>query len=55
MFAALSADQTVLGFGLPSDERAALIASEKFFWATPSDMRYQVGPRPGSPPSTTTI
>jgi hypothetical protein len=43
VFAALSPDETVLGFGFPREERAALIASEpeKFFWPVPSDLRYQ--------------
>jgi hypothetical protein len=43
VFLALSPDETVLGFGYPREERAALIASEpeKFFWPRPSDMRYQ--------------
>ena len=43
VFVALSADETVMGFGFPREERAALIASEpeKFFWPAPSDMRYQ--------------
>lgn len=43
VFAALSPDETVLGFGFPREERPALIASEpeKFFWPAPSDMRYQ--------------
>jgi hypothetical protein len=43
VFASLSPDETVLGFGFPREERAALIASEpeKFFWPLPSDMRYQ--------------
>jgi hypothetical protein len=43
VFASLSPDETVLGFGFPREERAALIASEpeKFFWPVPSDMRYQ--------------
>jgi hypothetical protein len=43
VFAALSPDETVLGFGFPRDERAALIASEpeKFFWPIQSDLRYQ--------------
>jgi hypothetical protein len=43
VFLALSPDETVLGFGYPREERAALIASEpeKFFWPLPSDMRYQ--------------
>lgn len=43
VFLALSQDETVMGFGYPREERAALIASqpEKFFWPLPSDMRYQ--------------
>jgi hypothetical protein len=43
VFASLSPDETVLGFGFPREERAALIASEpeKFFWPVQSDMRYQ--------------
>jgi hypothetical protein len=43
VFAALSPDETVLGFGFPREERAALIASEpeKFLWPIPSDLRYQ--------------
>jgi hypothetical protein len=43
VFLALSPDETVLGFGYPREERAALIASEpeKFFLPLPSDMRYQ--------------
>lgn len=43
VFASLSPDETVLGFGFPREERAALIASEpeKFFWPAPSDMRCQ--------------
>lgn len=43
VFLALSPDETVLGFGYPREERAALIASEpeKYFWPLPSDMRYQ--------------
>ncbi len=43
VFAALSSDETVLGFGFPREERAALIESEpeKFFWPIPSDLRYQ--------------
>jgi hypothetical protein len=41
VFAALSPDETVLGFGFPREERAALIASEpeKFFSPVQSDMR----------------
>jgi hypothetical protein len=43
VFLALSPDETVMGFGYPREERAALIASEpdKFFWPRASDMRYQ--------------
>jgi len=43
VFLSLSPDETVLGFGYPREERAALIAAEpdKFFWPLPSDMRYQ--------------
>jgi hypothetical protein len=43
VFAALSPDETVLGFGFPREERAALIASEpeKFLWPITSDLRYQ--------------
>jgi hypothetical protein len=43
VFLSLSPDETVLGFGYPREERAALIASEpdKFFWPLPSDLRYQ--------------
>lgn len=43
VFIALSRDETVMGFGYPREERAALIASEpgKFLWPSPSDLRYQ--------------
>lgn len=43
VYAAISADETVMGFGFPRDERAALIAAEpgRFFLARPSDERYQ--------------
>ncbi len=43
VFLALSRDETVLGFGYPREERAALIASEpaKYLWPPQSDMRYQ--------------
>jgi hypothetical protein len=42
VYLALSPDETVLGFGFPREERAALIASEpdKFFMPRPSDERY---------------
>jgi len=43
VFAALSPDESLLGFGFPREERAALVASEpeKFQLPRPSDMRYQ--------------
>ena len=43
VFAAVSPDETMLGFGFPRDERAALVASdpERFLLPRPSDMRYQ--------------
>jgi hypothetical protein len=43
VFLALSPDETVMGFGYPREERAALIASEpeKFHLPLPSDMRYR--------------
>lgn len=43
VFAAISPDETRLGFGFPREERAALVASEpdKFQLPRPSDMRYQ--------------
>lgn len=42
VFAALSRDETVLGFGFPKEEREALVASEphKFHLPRASDMRY---------------
>jgi hypothetical protein len=42
VFLSLSRDETVLGFGLPKEERAALVAAEpaKFFLPIPSDLRY---------------
>ena len=42
VYLALSPDETVLGFGFPREERAALISSEpqKFFMPLPSDERY---------------
>ncbi len=42
VFVALSQDETVMGFGYPKEERAALIASEpgKFHLPVPSDLRY---------------
>lgn len=43
VYASLSRDETLLGFGYPREERAALVASdpEKFLMPLPSDMRYQ--------------
>jgi hypothetical protein len=42
VFVALSRDETVMGFGFPKAERAALVASEpeKFHLPNASDMRY---------------
>jgi hypothetical protein len=42
VYAALSRDETVLGFGFPKEERAALVAAEpeKFFMPAPADERY---------------
>jgi hypothetical protein len=42
VYAALSRDETELGFGFPKEERAALIAAEpeKFFMPPRSDERY---------------
>jgi hypothetical protein len=42
VFASLSPDETVLGFGFPKEEREALIAAEpdKFFLPVPSELRY---------------
>lgn len=43
VFAALSRDETILGFGFPREERAALVEGEptKFQLPGTSDMRYQ--------------
>ena len=43
VFASLSPDETLLGFGFPREEREALVASEpeKFQLPRASDMRYQ--------------
>ena len=43
VFASISPDETLLGFGFPREERAALVESEpeKFQMPRPSDMRYQ--------------
>lgn len=42
VYLALSADETVLGFAFPREERAALVASEpdKFLMPRESDLRY---------------
>lgn len=42
VFASLSPDETVMGFGYPKEERDALVASEpgKFHLPVPSDLRY---------------
>ena len=42
VYAALSADETTMGFGFPKEERAALVAAEpeKFLMPAPSDERY---------------
>lgn len=43
VYAALSRDETIMGFGFPREEREALVASEpdKFLLPRPSEMRYQ--------------
>jgi hypothetical protein len=43
VYAALSRDETILGFGFPREERAALIAAEpdRFLLERTSDARYQ--------------
>jgi hypothetical protein len=42
VYVSLSADETVMGFGFPKEERAALVAAEpgKFMMPVPSDERY---------------
>jgi hypothetical protein len=42
VFVAFSADEQVMGFGFPKDERVALVAAEpdKFLMPRQSDMRY---------------
>jgi hypothetical protein len=42
VYAAVSRDETVLGFGFPKEERAALVAAEpdKFSLPSAGDMRY---------------
>jgi hypothetical protein len=43
VYAAFAADDTIMGFGFPKEEREALVASEpdKFLLPRPSDMRYR--------------
>ena len=43
VYAAFSADETIMGFGFPREEREALVASEpdKFLMPSLSDMRYR--------------
>jgi hypothetical protein len=43
VYAALSRDETILGFGFPREERAALIAAQpdRFLLERASDSRYQ--------------
>ena len=43
VFAALSRDETLLGFAYPREERSTLVASDpdKFLMPLPSDERYQ--------------
>jgi len=43
VFAALSRDETIIGFGFPREERAALVESDPVRYLLPpaSDMRYQ--------------
>jgi hypothetical protein len=43
VYAAFSHDDTIMGFGFPREERAALVSSEpdKFVMPRASDMRYQ--------------
>jgi hypothetical protein len=42
VYAAISPDETLMGFGFPREERAALVAAEpgKFLMPLPSDERY---------------
>jgi hypothetical protein len=42
VYAAISSDETIMGFGFPREERAALISAEpaRFFLHRPSDQRY---------------
>src|ERR1700731_841765 len=42
VYASISPDETMLGFGFPKEERAALIESQpdRFFWPKLSDQRF---------------
>jgi len=42
VYVAISPDETIIGFGFPREERAALIAAEpaRFFLTRPSDQRF---------------
>lgn len=42
VYVSISPDETLMGFGFPKEERAALVASEpeKFLMPVPSDERY---------------
>lgn len=42
VFAAFSVDETIMGFGFPKEERAALVAGEphKFLMPSPADQRF---------------
>ncbi|NUO56363.1 MAG: MmcQ/YjbR family DNA-binding protein [Hamadaea sp.] len=42
VYAAITPDETLLGFGFPKEERAALVAAEpdKFLLPIPSDLRF---------------
>ena len=43
VYVAFSRDETLMGFGFPKEERAALVESDpdKFLMPKPSDLRYQ--------------
>lgn len=43
VYAAFSADDTIMGFAFPREEREALVASEpdKFLFPRPSDLRFR--------------
>ncbi|GAB3887948.1 hypothetical protein [Microbispora bryophytorum] len=43
VYVSISQDETLMGFGFPKEERAALVASEpeKFLMPVPSDERYR--------------